>query len=332
MLVVPAMAQTQMACDPAALMDQDTWLGSVLTSRPTLTLDDDTLTISAQGATVTLLDREVADPDLPLEGTVWTVDTLVTARRRLVAAGRGARADPDDGRWQPSPSTPGATRGAAATRSPATPSRSGRSPTTRMACEPAAKPGGAAGARGADRHGDVRHRRRRPDLDERCQRPRRRGAALSSPATGLVGPAWQLAPATVGGAPQAVGERVPTLTFDGTSVAVDTGCNTGAGGYTSDDAAITFQPVAITLMLCTGAAGALEPVILGALTGTVPFTIDADGALDAHDRHHRAALRGRVTRPTGAPAAGQARTPHSHGTGYSDGMSGDRGVRAAAGR
>jgi heat shock protein HslJ len=77
-LVVPAMAQTEMACDPAALMDQDTWLGSVLTSRPTLALDGDTLTVSAQGATVTLVDREVADPDRPLEGTVWTVDTLVT--------------------------------------------------------------------------------------------------------------------------------------------------------------------------------------------------------------------------------------------------------------
>src|SRR5829696_3415891 len=49
------LAQTEMACDPPALMDQDTWLSSVLTSRPTLTLDGDTLTITAQGATVTLV-------------------------------------------------------------------------------------------------------------------------------------------------------------------------------------------------------------------------------------------------------------------------------------
>ena len=77
----------------------------------------------------------------------------------------------------------------------------------------------------------------------------------------LVGPTWQLAEATVDGAPQPVGERA-TLTFDGTSVAVER-LHTGSGGYTSDDAAITFQPIAITLMLCTGPAGALEPVILG---------------------------------------------------------------------
>ena len=81
------------------------------------------------------------------------------------------------------------------------------------------------------------------------------------------------------GTSQTAGERAPTLTFDGTSVAVDTGCNSGSGGYTSDGAAITFQPIAITLMLCTGPAGTLEPVVLGALTGTVPFAIDADGAL-----------------------------------------------------
>ena len=47
MLVVPAMAMTQMACTPAALMDQDTWLAAVLTSRPTVALDGDTLTLTA---------------------------------------------------------------------------------------------------------------------------------------------------------------------------------------------------------------------------------------------------------------------------------------------
>ena len=119
-LVVPAMAQTEMACDPAALMDQDTWLGSVLTSRPTLTLDGDTLTIAAQGATVTMLDREVADPDRPLEGTVWTVDTLVTgdAASSLPAGVRAPTLTLEGGNVLVDT---GATRAAAATRSPATP-------------------------------------------------------------------------------------------------------------------------------------------------------------------------------------------------------------------
>jgi heat shock protein HslJ len=159
-LVVPSMFQTEMACDPPALMDQDTWLMSVLTSRPALTLDGATLTLAAQGATVTFVDREVADPDRPLEGTVWTVDTLVA--------------------------------------------------------------------------GDV---------------------ASSLPA----------------------GVRPPTLTFDGSAVAVDTGCNTGSGTYTAADGSLSFAPVATTRMACTDPAGAaMEQHVLAVLTGTAAAAIDAD--------------------------------------------------------
>jgi heat shock protein HslJ len=79
-LVVPPMAQTQMACDPSALMDQDTWLNAVLTSKPTVAVDGETLTITADGATVTLVDKEVADPDRPLEGTTWSAESLISAQ------------------------------------------------------------------------------------------------------------------------------------------------------------------------------------------------------------------------------------------------------------
>jgi heat shock protein HslJ len=79
-LVVPDdMAMTEMACDPPALMDQDTWLATFLTSRPTVARDGETLTLTGGDVTITLLDREVADPDRPLEGTKWTVDGLVAA-------------------------------------------------------------------------------------------------------------------------------------------------------------------------------------------------------------------------------------------------------------
>ncbi len=276
-LVAPAMAQTEMACDPAALMDQDTWLSSVLTSRPTLTLNGDTLTIAAQGATVTLLDREVADPDLPLEGTVWTVDTLVTgdAASSLPAGVRAPTLTLEGGNLLVDT---GCNTGRGGYTIAGDAVTFGPIATTRMACEPAAMQveqqvltvlsGTATFAIDADA---LTLTNGAGGLVAR--------AAPSAPGGGLVGPTWQLAEATVDGAPQPVGERAPTLTFDGTSVAVDTGCNTGSGGYTSDDAAITFQPIAITLMLCTGPAGALEPVILGALTGTVPFAIGTDGAL-----------------------------------------------------
>lgn len=76
-LVVGDMFQTQMACEDA-LMDQDSWLVALLTSGPTLTLAGDTLTIRGEGAGLVLTDRRVADPDRPLVGTRWEVDTLIS--------------------------------------------------------------------------------------------------------------------------------------------------------------------------------------------------------------------------------------------------------------
>jgi heat shock protein HslJ len=79
LVVPPNMIMTEMACEPAALMDQDSWLASLLSSRPTIALDGDTLTLRGGDVTITLVDREVADPDRPLVGTAWTVESLVTA-------------------------------------------------------------------------------------------------------------------------------------------------------------------------------------------------------------------------------------------------------------
>lgn len=75
-LVLGPLASTEMACDPG-LMEQDRWLAGFLDGA-TLALDGDTLTLSNGGVVLSLLDREVADPDRPLEGTRWVVDGLVT--------------------------------------------------------------------------------------------------------------------------------------------------------------------------------------------------------------------------------------------------------------
>jgi heat shock protein HslJ len=75
-LRAPQLATTEMACDPA-LMAQDQWLASLLDGAA-ITLDGDTLTLAKDGVTVTLVDREVADPDRPLEGTSWVVEGLVS--------------------------------------------------------------------------------------------------------------------------------------------------------------------------------------------------------------------------------------------------------------
>jgi heat shock protein HslJ len=74
-LKVGQMASTMMGCDPL-LMRQDTWLSTYL-SDVGIAQDGDTLHLDDGTVQVTLVDREVADPDKPLEGTKWIVTGLV---------------------------------------------------------------------------------------------------------------------------------------------------------------------------------------------------------------------------------------------------------------
>ena len=75
-LIVGDLATTEMACDPA-LMAQDSWLAAFLDGA-SIALAGDTLTLAKDGVTLTLLDREVADPDRPLLGTRWVVVGIVS--------------------------------------------------------------------------------------------------------------------------------------------------------------------------------------------------------------------------------------------------------------
>jgi len=54
-LVVGEVASTLLACEPASLMDQDTWVAALLTSDPTITLDGDTLTLTEGQSSITLV-------------------------------------------------------------------------------------------------------------------------------------------------------------------------------------------------------------------------------------------------------------------------------------
>jgi heat shock protein HslJ len=67
------MATTEMACQ-ADLMAQDQWLAAFLPDAA-ITLDGTTLTLANGGVTMTLVDQQTTN--LPLEGTVWTVDGLI---------------------------------------------------------------------------------------------------------------------------------------------------------------------------------------------------------------------------------------------------------------
>ena len=66
---------TEMAC-PGGRMEQDTWVADFLSAGPRMSLDGDQLTLTGSTITMVLTDRRVVDPDRPLAGTRWVVDTI----------------------------------------------------------------------------------------------------------------------------------------------------------------------------------------------------------------------------------------------------------------
>ena len=94
-----------------------------------------------------------------------------------------------------------------------------------------------------------------------------------------------------------------SLVFDATSVAVETGCNSGSGGYEVQDDVITFGPIATTMKMCVDEGiAALEQSVLAVLQGEVQYG-DRRQHADAHQGRHRPRPhRGRLTLPT--PRAG----------------------------
>ncbi|GAB3452721.1 hypothetical protein GCM10027436_52580 [Actinophytocola sediminis] len=75
-LVLDGLETTGMGCDPERHA-QDEWLSGFLTGTPTWELADARLTLTGGATRLVLTERSVSDPDRPLAGTVWTVDTLV---------------------------------------------------------------------------------------------------------------------------------------------------------------------------------------------------------------------------------------------------------------
>ncbi|GBC87200.1 hypothetical protein HRbin12_01202 [bacterium HR12] len=74
--LVGAVSMTEMGCDPER-HEQDAWLARFLGSSPRVTLAGPTLTLSSGETEIQLLDRRVVEPDLPLVGTIWRLETLV---------------------------------------------------------------------------------------------------------------------------------------------------------------------------------------------------------------------------------------------------------------
>ncbi|MBK7581153.1 MAG: META domain-containing protein [Myxococcales bacterium] len=74
-LVVTHVGSTSMGCGPE-LGAQEDWFQAFMTSSPQMDLAGDFLTLTGAVATLVFLDREVADPDRPLAGPTWRIDTI----------------------------------------------------------------------------------------------------------------------------------------------------------------------------------------------------------------------------------------------------------------
>ncbi len=68
---------TEMGCDPARHA-QDDWLFGILGARPTITLNGNDLVLTSGTTTITMLDREIVEPDQPLVGPTWTLSSIIT--------------------------------------------------------------------------------------------------------------------------------------------------------------------------------------------------------------------------------------------------------------
>jgi heat shock protein HslJ len=77
---------TAMGC-MGPLQDQDAWIGRVLLSKPAWKLDGDKLVLSTESTTISLLDKETAQPDRALDGTKWKLTTVVSGESASHQAG-----------------------------------------------------------------------------------------------------------------------------------------------------------------------------------------------------------------------------------------------------
>lgn len=76
-LVITHLAMTVNGCDQARTA-QDAWLATFFGDGPRVSLSGSDLVLTRGRTEIRLLDRVVADPDRPLAGTRWNLETLVS--------------------------------------------------------------------------------------------------------------------------------------------------------------------------------------------------------------------------------------------------------------
>jgi heat shock protein HslJ len=71
------LASTAMGC-PGPQQGQDSWLAKIISAKPTWKLDGSKLDVTAGSTTISLVDREIAQPDLGVDGTRWTLNSVIS--------------------------------------------------------------------------------------------------------------------------------------------------------------------------------------------------------------------------------------------------------------
>jgi heat shock protein HslJ len=80
------MTSTLIGC-MGRLQEQDTWVAGVIAAKPAWKLDGDKLELTTSNTTISLLDRETAEPDLALDGTKWALSTVISGEAASHQAG-----------------------------------------------------------------------------------------------------------------------------------------------------------------------------------------------------------------------------------------------------
>ena len=98
LLIEGGVLMTAKGC-AAKYATQDTWLAGFFGSGPSWRLDGDELVLTSRATEMVLLDRTVAEPDRPIEGTRWQLETIFTGETASsVPAGVDAHLTFADGR------------------------------------------------------------------------------------------------------------------------------------------------------------------------------------------------------------------------------------------
>jgi len=76
-LTVTNLATTEIGCE-AARAAQDKWLGDLFTAGPEIVSGDKSITLKSGATVVKFTDKKIVRPDVPLAGTRWSVETVIT--------------------------------------------------------------------------------------------------------------------------------------------------------------------------------------------------------------------------------------------------------------